>query len=750
MQKDFLLFENLNPRFLIAHKESVFPINSQRTDDGLFSETDEIKAELHFEKTDNEFFYDVLLSNISDADYMPESFLLDMGIDTYIEGYPEWNEKLFPSFIRCEQTHAYGYFMGPLGNVLAFCSEQPVASYSLDYNYIVKDGGYGHRIHGAALALINALPLPEHHPQDMFILRSGEKKSWRICFSSLKSIEEYPHWLASKGIPYLTAEKFTFFPGENIWLSVVSDFNYKITVFAPNGEITESYKAESCGIYKVILETENFKRATAILFCRKPWEWYLKQARSEMLMKPPHATTHCESWYSFYTAYLAQKHYPDFKMDSAADAIFKEIMPHIFDFELIKPKLIPERVQNVSTLIGILVDRFEADRVNNADSLMAASRFADWLMTRQKKDGAYYRDTSHYTCVIYPAKSMLELSVAERSMADIDEYYARAAERHFESAKRAVENLMELRENIGTEGEHTLEDGMISCAALQIACFALTLPENEREKYIITAEHLIGVHRCLEQLCTPDARVRGTSIRYWEAQYDIVLNRNFITSPHGWSAWLIYAFYYLYLLTGKEEYLTDMMNGMGACAQLLSLDGELHWGFAVDPFINVSEILVPNTASRVADAYRSVKLSTPAYRGKFESRIIGEQYIDMISGWYRTCKSQFVNGGHFKCPLITERETIRVDRQGGCCDNDVHEIFKCLEETVLKKAFILERTDGSLLCYGCEAERTTTGIKVEFFEKTEYLHLNLKNSLSVSFGNKTYQSQGKLEMLAVQ
>jgi hypothetical protein len=49
-----------------------------------------------------------------------------------------------------------------------------------------------------------------------------------------------------------------------------------------------------------------------------------------------------------------------------------------------------------------------------------------------------------------------------------------------------------------------------------------------------------------------------------------------------------------------------------------------------------------------------------------------------------------------------EKETLYVDNQGGCCDNDVHEIFKCLEETVLRKAFAHKNEDGTFLTYGCK------------------------------------------------
>ena len=42
-------------------------------------------------------------------------------------------------------------------------------------------------------------------------------------------------------------------------------------------------------------------------------------------------------------------------------------------------------------------------------------------------------------------------------------------------------------------------------------------------------------------------------MRYWEAQYDVHMLPNMISSPHGWSAWRAYATYYAYLLTGDGE-----------------------------------------------------------------------------------------------------------------------------------------------------------------------------------------------------
>lgn len=716
--------------------------------DNIITASDQrIKAQIFFNKNIAGFSYCVDIENTGDSPFSPETLGVNLGIDTYLEKYPEWNEKFFPSAFRCEKTHFWGYYMQPLSNKIigVFC-EEPIASYGWDYNYIPNQG-WGHRIHGAYVSLLNRLPLPSRHPQNLTCLKPAERIRRKIEFVFCENLKEYSEILSDRGIPYISAERFTLAQGESFDYKINCKDGYTASLTGPNGNKIIDGTAEENGIYTLSVKTDRNRTAQALFYCRKPWSWYLKQARKEAIEKPPHATTHCESWYSFYTGFLAAKHYPDNAQDKIINDMFDEIIPYMFDFEKIQPKLIPERIQNVSSLIGILVDRYEADPEKYIGSLETASKFADWLIERQKPDGAYYRGQSHYTCVIYPAKTMLELVIAERKAAEKYSHFSAAAGRHFKSAEKAVENLVLLLENIGTEGEHTLEDGMISCSCLQLAYFALFLPEKKRKRYIKAAEHMLRVHRCLEQLAMPDCRSRGTTIRYWEAQYDIILKQNLITSPHGWSAWLTYGLYYLYLLTGKEEYLIQMMDSIGACVQLMSEDGSLRWGFAADPYINVSEILVPDEESTVKDAYRSVNLRHPAYRGKFVSGTVGEQYLDMISGWYRTGEAQKVTGGFYNCGLIFENEVVNVENQGGCCDNDVHEIFKCLEETVLKKAFVCQRDDGTFLSYNCSVKAGGDITAVECCEPAEYLHLNLKESRTVLWNGEVYHADKGMTVL---
>ena len=111
------------------------------------------------------------------------------------------------------------------------------------------------------------------------------------------------------------------------------------------------------------------------------------------------------------------------------------------------------------------------------------------------------------------------------------------------------------------------------------------------------------------------------------------------------------ASWYVYLLTGEERYLRETMDALGACVQLLDWrTGEFRWAFAADPYIEAEAFGNPNP---------------PAGPGKRVRRNLGEQYIPMISGWWKAPPGRAVTGYSTTMP-------------GSCCDNNVHEVFKAL------------------------------------------------------------------------
>ncbi|RLC65823.1 MAG: hypothetical protein DRI48_06140 [Chloroflexi bacterium] len=366
------------------------------------------------------------------------------------------------------------------------------------------------------------------------------------------------------------------------------------------------------------------------------------------------------------------------------------------------------RIQNTSYMAAILVDRYQA--TGDIWNLEQASGLADYILTQQGADGGYYNGGTHYTSVGYMAKQIMEVALEEQKLS-ADPVWRAAYERHYDSVQRAIDDLEARGENVHTEGELTFEDGMISCTYSQLGMFACLQQEiGLKHKYRDAALALTDKHRCLSQLLIPDCRMNGGSLRFWEAQYDILAyGSNMMNSVHGWSAWRIYGLWYNYLLTGQEKWLRQAQNALGSCVQVIDTQsGILRWGFVPDPYI-------------AANVWKEDPCNPGTGIGVNE--IIGEQYMPMISDWHQAPPDTFVSGYS------------RSD--GGSCDNDVHEIFKCLEEVALTSAYVLERADDSIVSWNCSAVKNGNTITVTPSEDVvSRVHLNLRNTyeIDITFG----------------
>jgi hypothetical protein len=244
---------------------------------------------------------------------------------------------------------------------------------------------------------------------------------------------------------------------------------------------------------------------------------------------------------------------------------------------------------------------------------------------------------------------------------------------------------------------------MISCSYTQLAEFALLHTDPaQRAIYTNAAVALVEFHRCLSQKLVPDGRLNGGSLRFWESQYDILANSsNMMGSPHGWSAWRLYGLRSLYELTGDPKYLRDAMNGLGSCVQTIHpVTGELRWGFIVDPTVRAGIF---------------TEFPSNPGKGRCVPAVVGEQYLPMISGWYRAPANTLVSGyggGNSNGPGLAPGESWPANwspngiwgGDGGCCDNDVHEIFKCLEEIALTSAYLILGAGNSIEVWNGEGE----------------------------------------------
>jgi hypothetical protein len=662
-------------------------------------------------------------NNDSQTRMMDNEASLRLGINHIMSDPANYYSIFFPTLLRCEQTHFWGYFQTPEGKTLAITSPDAIASWHIDYI------GNGHRIATCALDLLNRLPLPARHPQELFYLAGGEEKKWKLILLPLSDLREVPEAIASaSGAPAIDLERTTVSPGETVdfkvfcagasqpVISVCDSLEGKGSVTMvkkhPNAYSYEMKAPEQTGTYEIAVEL-NGRRSVASIYVRKPWSWYLDQAAREALRMEQKACSHREAWMGFFSAYWAQAYFPDPKRLAETEQKFSRFWELMIDpqtgFYCQDRNTWHSRPQNTAWMLGMLTARYAATK--DIRHLELAAEWADHLINKfQLPDGAF----KGYTALTMGAKFLQELMWYETSLAKTDSQWKERYARHQRSVEAAAKNILTVKDMGETEGESTYEDTQVGSAWSLLAMHALVDPSGTnfsdflRESLIIQKRH-----ECLTQALIPDSRMRGGTLRWWEAQYDVLIRKNMMNSPHAWTMRSQFGAMYLYLLTGEEYFLNVAFNVMGTCSQ--SIDhhtGLLRWAFVPDPYLEI-ERMVPD--------YRK------SGEGKYINETVGEQWLPMISDWW----------------LVPEDYLPTNDEKGWSCDNDVHEHFRFLAEQFIPNAFVLEREDGTIRTWNCTLRQEDgKWIVTPAEDMVSRVHFNLrkKHAVEVVFSRKKYEA----------
>ena len=295
---------------------------------------------LEYSTEDGQLVIKVKCHNSGTSDLNGLQFSLQLGLNTEMTSFPEWRTTYFPTLLRCEQTHFWGYLMNPNGNIVTLASPDPVASYRLAYNnykFRPYEFGSGHLIQTLTLDLLNPQPLPEGHPRNADRLRKGETKSWTVYLGSVRELSDViPAIAALTGAATVTADVYTVTESENVRLTVYSAEKPKITAFAPNGTRRQiSLSKAGDGMYQAVFAprsgkgvyrltaTVGGKTSEACISVRYPWSDYIASARRTALKYRQKASSHVESWYGFIPAAIAEEYFPDNELDGKVEDMYR-------------------------------------------------------------------------------------------------------------------------------------------------------------------------------------------------------------------------------------------------------------------------------------------------------------------------------------------------------------------------------------------------------------------------------------------
>ncbi len=149
----------------------------------------------------------------------------------------------------------------------------------------------------------------------------------------------------------------------------------------------------------------------------------------------------------------------------------------------------------------------------------------------------------------------------------------------FAFASKMAEYLYKRGLHFPTEGGTTelsgeeMEDGSISCTALALLYYSKNVAF--RKEYVDKAREILDLHEAWV-IKSPICQMHGSSLRWWETQWEGDADGPAICAGHAWSIWRAEADYLMYALTGNEGYLIKAQNGFMTNLSKMDENGNLY------------------------------------------------------------------------------------------------------------------------------------------------------------------------------
>lgn len=233
----------------------------------------------------------------------------------------------------------------------------------------------------------------------------------------------------------------------------------------------------------------------------------------------------------------------------------RTIVPHETDkfpaYHICESKRVQEQFFGVSILL-------EAFRVYHEEEILEFAIAALKMLVDHYMIKGMVFNGEDYTTVCCPAIPLVDMAVFLKERGD-DRYLI------FEKAALELGDfLCERGLAFPTEGTKSdlaneeCEDGSISCTALSLLYICAKL--QYRQEYMDFAEEVLLLHRAWT-IYTPDARMYGSSFRWWETIWEGDGEGPAICAGHAWTIWKAEALFWYGVLKEDQKALLESWNG---------------------------------------------------------------------------------------------------------------------------------------------------------------------------------------------
>lgn len=235
-----------------------------------------------------------------------------------------------------------------------------------------------------------------------------------------------------------------------------------------------------------------------------------------------------------------------------------------------------DRIQEQFFGASILMDAYRV--YQKPEILEFAVAALNELVENYIRDGMVYNGTD-YTTVCCPAIPLVDMAnlLAERGDARTRIFRTAAMELADFLVRRGFDFPTEGEESDLTETEK--EDGSISCTALSLLYICRHL--EYRAEYFDFARKVLKLHKAWT-IYTPDARMNGSSFRWWETIWEGDGEGPAICAGHAWTIWKAEALFYGGLLSRDDRMLLDSWNGFVTNFSKTQADGTMYSCYEAD------------------------------------------------------------------------------------------------------------------------------------------------------------------------
>jgi len=176
----------------------------------------EVSYSLQYRVTAGRLEIEAALENHSAAVFNPISASVRLGVDTEQLTYPQWRRTPYPTYLRCEPTHAWGYAMTPNGEILGIACPDVAASWQQ-----LAINPNPQRPVTFSLTAIGQGEYSKDQPAQLS-LKSDERRIWRIRLFSIADLSQVPNRLSEQaGASFLNLALNTVEPGQ---VAIVPNF----------------------------------------------------------------------------------------------------------------------------------------------------------------------------------------------------------------------------------------------------------------------------------------------------------------------------------------------------------------------------------------------------------------------------------------------------------------------------------------------------------------------------------------------